>query len=94
MGLAIWIFLSNLIGMRFLHTSGPEEEIMDDGEVTSPDISGMIPEKCCPGLVRLFPLLGQVPLDGAFADFDPQLEQFSTDSFSPPQAIFLGHLLD
>ncbi len=53
---------------------GPKEEIMDDGEVASPDLCGMIPEKSCPGLARLFPFLGHIPLDGAFADFDTEFE--------------------
>jgi hypothetical protein len=49
---------------------GPEEEIMDHGEVTGPNLSGVIPEKSRPGLVRLFPFLGHIPLNGAFADFE------------------------
>ena len=52
---------------------GAEEEIMDDGEVTGPDLSGVILEKSRPGLVRFFPFLGHIPLDGAFADFECQV---------------------
>jgi hypothetical protein len=72
----------------------PEEEIMDDGEVTSPNISSVVLEKSCPGLARIFPFLGQVALDRTFADFDPKFEQLPPDSFSSPQSIFLGYLLD
>ena len=53
---------------------GPEEEIMDDGEITGPDLGGMVLEKSCPGLVRFLSFLGQVALDGAFADSDAELE--------------------
>ena len=47
---------------------------MDDGEVKGPDFSGVVPEKNRPGLSRFLAFLGQVTLDGAFADFDTQLE--------------------
>ena len=38
---------------------------MDDGEVTRPDLKGMVLEKNRPCLIFLF--LGHIQLDGAFA---------------------------
>ena len=54
--------------------SRPEEEIIDDREVAGPNLSGVILEKSAPSLVRFGAFLGQVALDGAFTDFDTQLE--------------------
>jgi hypothetical protein len=69
---------------------GLEEEIMEDGEITSLDFAGVVLEKCRPRLVSFLPFLGQVALNGAFANFDPQFEQFPSDSFGPPQSIFMA----
>ena len=69
--------VKNVAGMQLNKNEdggGPEEKIMDDGEVTGLDLSGMVFEKSCPGLVRFPSFLGHIPLDGAFTNFDPQLE--------------------
>ena len=89
--------MKNAAGMQLNNNEDvgrSEEEIMDDGEITSPDLGGMIPDKSCPGLVRFPSFLGHIPLDGAFTDFDAQLEQLPPDSFGTPRVIFLGHPLD
>ncbi len=68
--------MKNSTGMQLNNNEdvgGPEEEIMDAGEVTSPDLCSMVFEKSRQGLVRFPSFLGQVALDGAFADFIPSL---------------------
>jgi len=67
---------------------------MDDGEVASPDLGGVVLEEGRPGLASFATFLRQIALDGAFADFDAELKQLPSDPFRSPQPIFLGQLLD
>ena len=67
---------------------------MNHSEIASPDVVNVVLQEGVPGLPSLLAYLGHVLLDGAFADFDPQFEQFSTDAFCTPQEILPGYLLD
>ena len=73
MGARVTSRMKNAAGMQLNNNEDvgrPEEEIMDDGEVTGPDLSGVVLEKSGPSLVRFPSFLGQVSLDSAFADFE------------------------
>jgi hypothetical protein len=83
--------------------NGPEEQIMNHGEITSPDILEMVLDESGPGLARfLVAIFGDILLDGALADSDPQVQQltmesfprFIGDPFGTPGQVFPGHLLD
>jgi hypothetical protein len=73
---------------------GPEEEIMNDSEITGPDLSSVVFEKSCPRLVSFSSFLGHISLDSTFTDFDIEFEQLPSDSFGPPQLIIFCHPLD
>lgn len=77
---------------------GSEEEVVDLCEVAGPDLWRMVLQEGRPVLGR-----GgggrssgprQVALDGAFADVDAQLTQFTTDTFGAPGHVLRFHLLD
>ena len=72
----------------------PEEQIMDNSEVTSPGVGCVVLQEGVPGLTSFLLCHGHVLLDRAFADLDPQLQQFSADAFCTPQKVIPGHLLD
>ena len=56
---------------------------MHHSEITSPDVLEMVLDECGPGLARfLVTICGDVLLDGALADPDPQVQQFSAYPFS------------
>ena len=87
--------LSRLMGNDHEDVERTEEQIMDDGEITSPHLMSMILEKGCPSLPRPpFPHLIDVLLDRRLPQFDAQLEEFSLDVFRTPGSILQGHLLD
>lgn len=71
-----------------------EEQIVNNSEVTSPDVPGVVLQEGAPGLTSFLPCDGHVLLDRALADLDPQLEQFSADAFCAPQKVISGYLLD
>lgn len=81
-----------------LHNSedvqGAKQPVIDNGEITSPDLTGMIPQKSPPILAR-----GRQPphpmdvfLNGPLAQTNTQLENFPSDPFRSPKTIFQDHL--
>ena len=72
----------------------PEKQIVDNGEITSPDVASVILEESGPGLTRFPAPLRHVSLDRSFADFDAQLEQFAANAFRTPEAILVCHSSD
>ena len=68
-----------------------KEEICHLQEVTRPDVFGMIPQECGPGLsclsrcARMFHVL----LNGAFADANAQLQQLTSNTFGSQDADFV-----
>ena len=73
---------------------GAKEQIVDNSEVTSPDVGCVVLQEGAPGLTIFPPCDGHVLLDRALADLDAQLQQFSADAFCTPQKVIPGHLLD
>ena len=73
-----------------------KEQVVDHGEVTGPDVLGVVLQEGAPGLTAggRWPELVQVLLDGAFADVDPEFEQFTVNAFGTPQPVLLRHLFD
>ena len=69
---------------------------MDDGEVTGPDVLGLVLQEDAPGLTtgRGWPELVEVFLNGTFTDVDAEFEQFAANTLRTPQPVFLRHLLD
>jgi hypothetical protein len=53
---------------------GAKQQVVDNGEVTSPDVLGVVLQEGAPGLTagRRWPELVQVLLNGAFADLEAQ----------------------
>ena len=70
-----------------------EEHVVGLQKVARPDFAGMVSQERGPALPMRSarPGCAYVPLDRAFADFDPELEQFSADSFRPPRRVVGRH---
>ena len=64
-----------------------EEEIMDDGEVTGPDLSSMILRKVAQVWEDFLRFLGKYCLNCAFADFETEFE-YSPRIRSAPHSRF------
>jgi len=75
---------------------GTKQQVVDDGEITSPDVLGLVLQESTPGLIagRGWPELVEVFLNGAFADLNTEFEQFTPNAFGAPQPVFLRHLFD
>ena len=74
-----------------------EEEVVDDGEVASPDASSLFLEEGAPGwavLRGMWADFAHVLLDGALTDLHGELEQFASDVFGAPETVVPGHLAD
>jgi hypothetical protein len=53
----------------------PEEKVVNDGQVTSPNVTGVILQESGPGLARVSTHLGHVPLYRPLADLNPRFRQ-------------------
>jgi hypothetical protein len=71
-----------------------EEEIGDLQEIKRSDVFGMVLQEGSPGLFSLSwdANMPHIPLNGALADMDIQLEQLASHSFCSPQSIVPCHL--
>jgi hypothetical protein len=61
-----------------------EKQVMNHGEVASPDIPNMVLDEGCPSLIGALSALGHIPLYGTFADFDVELQQLATNPLCAP----------
>ena len=75
---------------------GTKQQVVDDGEITSPNVLGLVLQESAPGLIagRGWPELVEVFLNGAFADLNTEFEQFTPNAFGASQRVFLRHLFD
>ena len=75
---------------------GPEEKVRDLQAVAGLYRLGVLPQKGGPGLAGWAGLAQwpHVALDGALADPETELEEFSPDPLGAPERILLRHLLD
>jgi hypothetical protein len=72
-----------------------EEKVMSDREITSPDLSSMIPQKRRPTLAARGPMgLFHIFLDREFTHRDAQFEELTHYFFGAPEMILASHLLD
>jgi hypothetical protein len=73
-----------------------EPGVVELEEVAGPDVGGVIPEKCPPGLAP--PGAGatgpQVLLDRPLAYPDAELQELATDPLSAPERVGVGHGLN
>ena len=53
------------------YVQGLKEQVVNNSEITSPDLTGMVLQEGFPSLACFFLLLEHVLLNGAFADLDP-----------------------
>lgn len=72
----------------------PEQQIVDNGEIAGPDVTGVMFEESGPGLTRFSTPFRHVSLHRPFADFDAQLEQFAANALRTPEAILGCHSSD
>ena len=89
--------MENTTGVQFdddKDEEGAKHQVMDNGEIISSDVQGVVLQEGFPGLVsgRSWSELVEVLLDGAFADVDTRFEQFTPNAFRTPQPVFLSHL--
>ncbi len=90
--------VDNTAGVEFdddKDVDGSEQQVVDDGEVTGPDVVGVVFQESMPVLTAGggWTELVEVLLDGAFADLKAKLEQFTANAFRPPVlATLLIHL--
>jgi hypothetical protein len=72
-----------------------KEEVVRDGEVTSPNLSSMISQKRRPTLpTHSFAYLFHILLDCGFAHCNSQFEELTHNFLSAPEMILSGHLFD
>lgn len=71
-----------------------KEQVVDNSEITSPDVAGVILQEDTPGLTCVSWCVGHLLLDRTLADHDPQLQQLSANAFCTPQQVVPAYLLD
>jgi len=72
----------------------PKHDVVDLGEITGPDLWGVVVQKCRPGLTRRTGsvLAIHILLDRTLADLDAQFEEFAPNAFRTPSLVIRCHL--
>jgi hypothetical protein len=72
----------------------PEEQVVNDGQVAGPDVTGVILKEGGPALARTSQHLGHVHQNRPLADSNTEHQQLAADALGTPQPVFPGHLPD